>query len=589
MTQTARLLTGAILALTLSTSVVMALDSSEAMPLSTISATGNFLAGRQALQDLRTGDAAELFNAAAQADWDNPVTVERSFMAFAANGQIEDAARVATHLIELTGPNDMASLVIGTEALKQRRYAAAAKALEKAGGDTFAGVTGGIIRAWALSAEGQDAESSKLLDTLGQGGLEDFLVFHRALMADVAGRSSEALDFAKKAYEGDPNVVRVVEAYTRMLGNAGRFDEAEAVIAKFDATGLDHPLIDAVKASIDLKQRPGVFATNVQAGAAEVFNSMGVALGRESAPEITAVFLQLGMYLDPNADAIDLVYGQLLDEAGQHDEANDVYNHIASTSVMKPMAVVRVAENLAALGDRDKALTQLASIVSSSPKDVDALSVLGDMQRAAEKFDDAADSYSKALAIVGGESPADWRFYYVRGISYERGKHWDKAEADFKKALVLNPDQPQVLNYLGYSWVDKGINLIPALDMIQKAVDASPNDGYIVDSLGWAYYRLGRFAEAVTTLEKAVQMRSTDPEINDHLGDAYWRAGRELEARFQWNIASAVDEPDGAVRARVKLKLAGGLDAVPQPGTVAESAPQTETAPAAPPDATTPN
>jgi tetratricopeptide (TPR) repeat protein len=588
-TQTARLLTGAILALTLSTSLTFALDSSEAMPLSAISATGNFLAGRQALQDLRTADAAELFNAAAQADWDNPVTVERSFMAFAANGQIEDASRVATHLIELTGPNDMASLVIGTEALKQRRYAAAAKALEKAGGDTFAGVTGGIVRAWALSADGKQAEATKLLDTLGQGGLEDFLVFHRALMADVAGRSSEALDFAKKAYEADPNVVRVVEAYTRVLGNAGRFDEAEAVLAKFSATGLDHPLLDVVKAAIDLKQRPGIFAPNVQSGAAEVFNSMGVALGRESAPEITAVFLQLGMYLDPNADAIDLVYGQLLDEAGQHDEANDVYDHIASTSPMKPMAVVRVAENLSALGDRDKALTQLASIVASNPKDVEALSVLGDMQRAAEKFDDAADSYSKALAIGGGESPADWRFYYVRGISYERGKHWDKAEADFKKALVLNPDQPQVLNYLGYSWVDKGINLMPALDMIQKAVDASPNDGYIVDSLGWAFYRLGRFAEAVTTLEKAVQMRSTDPEINDHLGDAYWRAGRELEARFQWNIASAVDEPDGAVRARVKLKLAGGLDAVPQPGTVAETAPQTETAPSAAPAETAPN
>ena len=254
---------------------------------------------------------------------------------------------------------------------------------------------------------------------------------------------------------------------------------------------------------------------------------------------------------------------------------------------MKPMAVVRVAENLAALGDRDKALTQLASIVASNPRDVDALSVLGDMQRAAEKFDEAADSYSKALAVVGGDSPADWRFYYVRGISYERAKHWDKAEADFKKALVLNPDQPQVLNYLGYSWVDKGINLIPALDMIQKAVDASPNDGYIVDSLGWAYYRLGRFAEAVTTLEKAVQMRSTDPEINDHLGDAYWRAGRELEARFQWNIASAVDEPDGAVRpASSSSSLAGSMrcrSPAPSPRVLPK------TSPAAAPAETAPN
>ncbi|MBN9310218.1 tetratricopeptide repeat protein, partial [Devosia sp.] len=142
------------------------------------------------------------------------------------------------------------------------------------------------------------------------------------------------------------------------------------------------------------------------------------------------------------------------------------------------------------------------------------------------------------------------------------------------RALQLNPDQPQVLNYLGYSWVDQGVNLIPALDMIQKAVAAAPNDGYIIDSLGWAYYRLGRFDEAVQQLELAVQLRSTDPEINDHLGDAYWRAGRTLEAKFQWNIAASVDK-EGNVKARVAKKLAEGLDAVeaaPERGPVAEGA-----------------
>jgi Flp pilus assembly protein TadD len=242
---------------------------------------------------------------------------------------------------------------------------------------------------------------------------------------------------------------------------------------------------------------------------------------------------------------------------------------------MKPMAVVRIAENLDSLGDRDEALRRLGNIVTTNPGDVEALSVLGDMQRSAEKYAEAADTYTKALAAVGGDAPGDWRFYYVRGIAFERNKQWNEAEADFKKALVLNPDQPQVLNYLGYSWVDQGTNLMPALEMIQKAVAASPNDGYIIDSLGWAYFRLGRFDEAVEQLEQAVQMRSTDPEINDHLGDAYWRAGRELEARFQWNIAAAVDD-EGAVKERVAKKLANGLDAVPpatDPGPVAESQP----------------
>ena len=149
--------------------------------------------------------------------------------------------------------------------------------------------------------------------------------------------------------------------------------------------------------------------------------------------------------------------------------------------------------------------------------------------------------------------------YYERGIAYERGNHWDKAQPDFLKALALNPDQPQVLNYLGYTWVDKGENLQQALEMIQKAVKATPTDGYIVDSLGWAFYKLGRFNDAVDTLEQAVQLRPNDPQINDHLGDAYWKAGRKLEAHFQWNVAAALDT-DGTLKAAIAKKQANGLD-----------------------------
>ncbi len=531
--------------------------------------TGSYLAGRQALTDLRTAEAASYFRSAAEEDWENPIVVERSFIAYAANGQIEDSARVARHLLELVAPNDLASLVIGAQEVKERRYSAAIRDLESSGGDTFAGITGGILRAWALIGEGRTADADAALNEIGQGGLEEFLVFHRAVMADIEGDSAKAIELAKKAYESDPFVARIVEAYARMLGNAGRFDEAEDVIAKFESEGLEHPLVAAVKAKIDLKQRPGPFAADIQAGAAEMFHSVGVALAREGSPEISAVFLRLGMYLDPSADVIDLVYAQLLDSAGQHDAANALYDSIPANSPMKPMAVVRAAENLDALGDRDEALRRLGNIVATNPNDLEALSVLGDMQRAAEKYTEAADTYTKALAVAGGDAPGDWRFYYVRGIAYERSKEWPKAEADFKRSLELNPDQPQVLNYLGYSWVDQGMNLLPALEMIEKAVAAAPNDGYIVDSLGWAFYRLGRFDEAVEQLELAVQLRSTDPEINDHLGDAYWQAGRKLEARFQWNIAASVDK-DGNVKARVAEKLANGLPEL-KPAPVAES------------------
>jgi Flp pilus assembly protein TadD len=309
---------------------------------------------------------------------------------------------------------------------------------------------------------------------------------------------------------------------------------------------------------VEAKRRPGVFATSVQLGAAEMFHGIGVALSRDGSKDLALVFLRLGHYLDPNADVIGLAAGLLLDSEGQHDAANEIYDAVASSSPMKPTAVVRVAQNLDAMGDRAEALRRLRNIVATRPGDLDAVSVLGDLLRYDEQYVEAVDAYTKALEITGGESPADWRFYYVRGIANERAKHWPQAEADFLKALDLNPDQPSVLNYLGYSWIDMDMNLDEALGMIEKAVEAQPQDGYVVDSLGWAFYKLGRIDEAVETLERAVMLRPNDAEINDHLGDAYWKAGRRLEAEFQWKVAKSVDEV-GNVAERVGPKLIDGL------------------------------
>jgi Flp pilus assembly protein TadD len=531
--------------------------------------TGSYLAGTQALFDLRTQEAAAFFRDALSVAWENPRIVERAFIAFAANGDIDDAATTAKRLLALRPEHDLARLVLATAALKERRYDAAADELANARNDSFAGITGNILRAWALVGAGRRDAANALLDDVAQSGLDDFLVFHRALMAEVGGENTIALEYMQRAYEADPFVARIVEAYSRMLGNSGRFDAAAAVISRFESEGYSHPLVAVAKAAIEDKRRPGLFARSAQAGAAEMFHSIGVALARDGSTDISVVFLRLGLYLDPSADVIALVLGQLLDGARQHEAANAIYDRIPAASPMKPTAVVRVAQNLDSLGDREEALRRLGNIVRANPEDLDALSVLGDLQRTAQRYDEAAETYTKALALTGGNRPGDWRFYYVRGIAYERNKEWPKAEVDFIRALELRPDQPQVLNYLGYSWVDQGLNLVPALEMIEKAVEAAPNDGYIVDSLGWAFYRLGRYDEAVEALERAVRLRPNDPEINDHLGDAYWRQGRKLEARFQWTIAAYVDEEDGVVKARVAPKLANGLEPVPEVGVAA--------------------
>jgi tetratricopeptide (TPR) repeat protein len=525
------------------------------------SASGNFLAGSEALTALRTPDAARFLADAAAEQWDNPLVLNRAFIAFAANGEIERSADIANRIIQLDPGTQLARIVVAAEAIKQRRYEAALRVLDNLGADTFEGITGTILKAWALTGAGRAEEADKVLSQV-EGGLEEFLVFHRALMAEVAGDSDTAQTLIDEALGYDPFNADVVEAYGRIYGNAGRFDEALDAIVAYEARGLNHPLIAALKTTLANKQRPGPFASSVQSGVSRMFHAIGVSFVRDGTNDLALVLERLSHYLDAHNDMAAIVTGQIYDAADQHELANAIYEALPATSPLKPMATVRMAGNLDAMGDRTEAIRRLSNIVTSNPDDLEAISVLGDLQRADKQYAAAADTYSKALALTGGNTPGDWLFHYVRGITYERSDQFSLAEKDFLRALELNPDQPQVLNYLGYSWVDKGLHLDRALGLIEKAIEATPNDGYIIDSLGWAYYRLGRFDEAVNKLELAVTLLPNDPEINDHLGDAYWRVGRKLEAGFQWKIAYAMDT-EGNVKKRVEPKLTGGLDAAP--------------------------
>ncbi|MBO0734696.1 MAG: tetratricopeptide repeat protein, partial [Methylocapsa sp.] len=227
-------------------------------------------------------------------------------------------------------------------------------------------------------------------------------------------------------------------------------------------------------------------------------------------------------------------------------------------------ADIQTSEILESMGRPEEATKYLKRVVEENPGSEDALSALGNLQRAHKQYAEAIDTYSRVLAKAAAPQKSDWPIFYFRGISYEREKKWPQAEADLLQALALFPDQPLVLNYLGYSWVDQGMNLDEAFGMLQRAVELRPTDGYIVDSLGWANYKLGRIDEAVKQLERAIDLKPSDPVINDHLGDAYWRAGRKLEAHFQWNHARDLDpEPDD--KDKILRKIAHGLDNDPIP------------------------
>jgi Flp pilus assembly protein TadD len=234
------------------------------------------------------------------------------------------------------------------------------------------------------------------------------------------------------------------------------------------------------------------------------------------------------------------------------------YERMPANSALHRNAQIQLALNYDAIEHADEARKLLEKLVADNPKDLEAIMALGNVLRGHKQFAECADVYTKAVDTIGAPAKPNWVVFYFRGICYERSKQWPKAEADMRKALELYPEQPQVLNYLGYSWIDQGVNLEDGMRMIRRAVEQRPDDGYIVDSLGWAYFRTGKLEDAVKQLERAVELKPEDPTINDHLGDAYWRTGRELEARFQWAHARDL-KPEPEDLAKIEEKIKSGL------------------------------
>ncbi|MGJ8527058.1 tetratricopeptide repeat protein [Maritalea sp.] len=522
------------------------------------SPSGSFLAGRSAFLDHRADKAASYFVDALSADWDNIVLLDRAFMSLLASGRVEEAEDIARRLIELEPNNEIARLVLGVVALKERRYRSVQNALSDMSKDTLFGITSNVVLGWSQIGDGNPKKGIDTVEDITQQGFQGFLVFQRALMADVGGDKKNAELLYAQAHKVDPFVFSIVDAYARFLANNGRFDEALAVIERFNSRGLSHENIANLTETIKAGKRPGKMAENVQQGAAELLRGLSSALSREAASNVSLVLMRLATYMHPKSDFVAFSLADILEQSERYVEANGIYAKIPRKSNLHGTALVRTAENLRELGEVDGAIKTLTNIVNHDKSNITAILALGDTLRSDERYEEAKQIYSQALEITKGELPTDWHLFYVRGIAFERLGEWDKAESDFKKALTIYPDQPQVLNYLGYSWVDQGINLSEALAMIEEAVSLRPNDGYIVDSLGWAYFRLGRFEDAVETLERATRLTPSDPTINDHLGDAYWRVGRKREAGFQW--AKSLDmDPDEDLIEILNEKLKSGL------------------------------
>jgi tetratricopeptide (TPR) repeat protein len=529
------------------------------------SLAGNYLSAWVAGASRDTSAAAFFYREALRDDPRSSELTERAFIALLVEGAYPEATKLAERIAARQPGNVPAQLVLAVRDFKAKQYSKSRQRFARGGKNRADDLTGTLMSAWAHLGAGNAKKALETIDQMkGAEGLAVFRDYHAGLIADVAGNVPEAEKRLKAAYEAESRTLRMVDVYGRFLARRGKIDEAKKVYAAFDKLLPRHPIIVEAMAKLDAGKPLDSAVPNVAAGAAEVLYGLGAAGNRQGDELAGMIYLRLALWLDTTNVLSTITLADIYDRLKQLERANDTYDTVPATSPMRRSSDIQIALNLEQLERRPEAVEQLQKILSNAPKDFDTLSALGNVYRSRKDFDKAADAYTRAIATLDKVEQGHWSVFYFRGIAYERTKQWPKAEADFRKALELYPDQPLVLNYLGYSWADQHMNIDEAFKMLKRAVEQRPTDGYIVDSLGWAYYRLGRYDEALRFLEKAVELKPADPVINDHLGDVYWKVGRRLEATFQWNHARDL-KPEPEDLPKILEKIEKGLPDDPKP------------------------
>ena len=530
------------------------------------SVSGAYLAGRQAASQNDFKNASTYFVKSLARDRANPELMEGAVSSLLALGKIKQAVPIAKAIEQLELRSQTASMVLIADLVMREDFDGVIARTGDNGG--IGPLVDTLVSAWAKLGQGKAAAAFEEFDVVAEKpGMSSFAAYHKAMAFAVVGDFEGANSlFSSSNADGASATRRGAMARAEVLSQLHR--NADAVqslrLAFGDATD---PELDGLLAALESgKKVPFTHATSASDGIAEVFYSLGGALRGEADADYTLLYGRLAYALRPDHIDALLLNAKLLEELGQFGLAIEVYKKVPSADTASHASELGRAAALRSLGKPDAAIEVLRQLAHRFPKMAIVHSTLGDALRSQDRFTKAVSSYDRALELIPEGSRGRWFVLYARAIAHERLDNWEKAEADFRAALELNPEHPQVLNYLGYSMVEKQINLAEALDMIERAVAARPDSGFIVDSLGWILYRLGRYGEAVAHMERAVELMAVDPVVNDHLGDVYWAVGRKREAEFQWNRALSFVDPtevDGeADPDRMRRKLEVGLDAV---------------------------
>src|SRR5438309_3186496 len=525
-----------------------------------LTTAGSYLAARHASVERDASSAATFYRSALRSDPKNNELLDRAFISSLAEGDIDEAVKLADRILTIDKSNRVARLVVGARDLKQKKYAAAQININQSVRGPITDLVATLLSGWAAYGAGDIKTAVANIDKLtGPEWYPIFKDLHSGMILELAGKEKDAGVRLERAYKLDDSMLRVADAYARWLSRNKDEAAATGVYEAFDKKLARHPLVLEGLRETKAGKKLAPLVDTAQAGAAEALYGIGATLTRRGGEDLALVYLQLSLYLNPNHSLALLSLADLYESVKKPAMAIKVYERMPAGSPLKRNAQIQLATNLDAADRSDEAIKILKGVTAEDPKDIEAIMALGNIERGRKKFADCAQTYAQGIDVLPAAAEKNaWVTYYYRGICEERSKQWNKAEADMRKALELQPEQPHVLNYLGYSWIDQGINLDEGMKMIKRAVEQRPDDGYIVDSLGWAYYRISNYDDGGKNLERAIDLKPEDPTINDHLGDAYWRTGRTLEAKFQWAHARDL-KPEPEELPKIEAKLQNGL------------------------------
>ncbi len=533
--------------------------------------TGAYLAGSAAFDQRDMKSAAELLSLALAEDVTNATLAQKTLVALTSDGRIQDAVKLAKQMNKIGIKSTLVTLVLVQEQAREDHYGDALTLSRELPDDRLMQVAAPMLRGWlALGAKDKAAALAELQPLAEIEGASMLAQMQAALIVDHAGDGKKAAEDFLAAIDASSEIpAQLAEFYVTLMLRDGNEKAARDMIERYraQAHGRGEDVATAMARQIGEPKPKGPLVADIKRGLAIAYTQIAMELMADDYNGDAMWLTQLALDLDPTLDIAALALGDLHRQADHLDQAIAAYIQVPEVSIFRRPSQLSIAECYRRQEKFAEAEGLLRKLMEQDKTDISAAQQLGQLLRSNKKFAEAAEVYGVAIERLGALEPEDWQLFYYRGVAQERAKNWTSAEKDFQKALELSPDEPYVLNYLAYSWVERRERLDEALPMLEKAVSQRPEEGFIIDSLGWAHFMLGRYPEAVEELERAVSLAPTDPVLNDHLGDAYWKVGRHHEARFQWSRAISFEpEPDQLPVLQQKLEegLVDNLESRPE-------------------------